>query len=963
MKSSENILLGVLLVFIFCRGYYGSVRNRKDLCPKIYPWVFVDYRPTGKEEAGRYDKIPNVTFNECIMKCCESDGCNVVFMHKSDCYTLSCKTNEDCIPFYAREHVSMNFKMILVTPVSPAKYWNDVLDLISSSESDDVKEDKVYSLDKICESNNECADNEFCDFEIGICLCSNGFQLDDTKKICLSNTGTVGIGLNVSGYDVDEVNNVIPEQQQQQQQLDTFKKILVESESQKPPEIKHLVVSVLSKTLRLPENEATLSAYTVPADDTGRSYQYEWSLISKTQGSGQTVSMNDQNGSTLKLSNLVEGLYMFKVTVTSTGTFGETQANVTVLPPQRINTPPKAIILPSSLVVKLPNTVAVLDGSSSRDDTGIVHWRWELQKGQLGYRPHLPPDTPTLQLNDLQIPGNYTFKLTVMDAWNATDSTTANITVMRVPDYPPEANAGQDMVVYLPVKNVTLNGSLSTDDHGIVAWEWTKSSSDQNKAVDIQDTRTPYPRLSNLEEGLYTFVLRVTDNANQTSSPSEVHVFVKPPTNKPPVAIAGKNVTLSLPQTWTLLDGSKSSDDIGIEKWKWYQISGPSNVHFNKVNESRTNVTELTKGIYVIGLIVTDGNGNNASDIIKITVYQNKNTPPKANAGGDKTVVLPVSAIVLNGSLSWDDLAIVKWDWIREPNSLAAGNIILNSDHSSVLIVTNIVEGRYVFRLKVTDDQGASSEDTVSVNVKPDPIAMSIVSLTLYIEASRLTQNQADEVILKLGMLLPTGSQLKVRKWTEEQNSKRAQLHFFVDDNKNKTLPGPDVVSMLKAKLKQDSSLLQLSVDIIQTTVCQNNCSGHGICEEETRICVCEAFWMHNLYRTLFGDGESNCEWSILYVVIILVAMFVTTVFCFWSIACFCNRMCTTKQKVKKYKLVGVDEDGHSMKSAMSHLELSDTDSDSDVLLDVRKAKMNQSSLSNKFLNASRYKKNKRIIA
>lgn len=37
-------------------------------------------------------------------------------------------------------------------------------------------------------------------------------------------------------------------------------------------------------------------------------------------------------------------------------------------------------------------------------------------------------------------------------------------------------------------------------------------------------------------------------------------------------AIAGKNVTLSLPQTWAMLDGSKSSDDIGIEKWNWYQI-------------------------------------------------------------------------------------------------------------------------------------------------------------------------------------------------------------------------------------------------------------------------------------------------------------------------------------------------------------------------------------------------------
>ncbi|XP_025410530.1 dyslexia-associated protein KIAA0319-like protein isoform X2 [Sipha flava] len=874
-----------------------------------------------------------------------------------------CNTNYDCGPVYAKEQIpNVEFKMILVAPVPPTSNWNDIVD--NSLESNDSKEDKIYSLDKICESNNDCTENEFCDSVIGICICANGFQLDNSKQYCLSTTGNMASVLNNSGYDITDVANYISSeqpQQLQQSQLDTFKKVLAESESQKPPEIKHLVVSVLSKTLRLPENEATLSAYTVPADDTGHSYQYEWSLISKTQGSGQAVSMNDQNGSTLKLSHLVEGLYTFKVTVTGTGTFGETQANVTVLPPQRINTPPKAVILPSSLVVKLPNTVAVLDGSSSLDDTGIVHWRWELQKGQLGYRPHLPPDTPTLQLNDLQIPGNYTFKLTVMDAWNATDSTTANITVMRVPDYPPEANAGQDMVVYLPVKNVTLNGSLSTDDHGIVAWEWTKSSSDQNKAVDIQDTRTPYPRLSNLEEGLYTFVLRVTDNANQTSSPSEVHVFVKPPTNKPPVAIAGKNLTLSLPQTWALLDGSKSNDDIGIQKWKWYQISGPSNVHFNKGNESRTNVTELTKGIYIIGLTVTDGNGNNASDIVKLTVYQNKNTPPKANAGGDKTVILPVSAIILNGSMSWDDLAIVKWDWTREPNSLAAGRIILNTDHSPVLIITNIVEGRYVFRLKVSDDQGASSEDTVSVNVKPDPIAKSIVSLTLYIEASHLKQNQADEVILKLGMLLPSGSQLKVRQWTEEQNSKRAQLHFFVNDNKNKTLPGPDVVSMLKAKLKQDSSLLQLSVDNIQTTVCQNNCSGHGICEEETRVCVCEAFWMHNLYRTLFGDGESNCEWSILYVVIILVAMFVTTVFCFWSIACFCNRICSSKQKIKKYKLVGVDEDNHSMKTSMTHLELSDTDSDSDVLLDVRKAKLNQSN--NKFLSSSRYKKNKRVNA
>lgn len=42
--------------------------------------------------------------------------------------------------------------------------------------------------------------------------------------------------------------------------------------------------------------------------------------------------MNDQNGGSLKLSHLIEGVYTFKVTVTAPGAYGETTANVTVLP-------------------------------------------------------------------------------------------------------------------------------------------------------------------------------------------------------------------------------------------------------------------------------------------------------------------------------------------------------------------------------------------------------------------------------------------------------------------------------------------------------------------------------------------------------------------------------------------------------------------------------------------------------
>lgn len=43
---------------------------------------------TGKEEAGLYEKVANVTLNGCIVKCCESENCNAVFMNKNDCYTV-----------------------------------------------------------------------------------------------------------------------------------------------------------------------------------------------------------------------------------------------------------------------------------------------------------------------------------------------------------------------------------------------------------------------------------------------------------------------------------------------------------------------------------------------------------------------------------------------------------------------------------------------------------------------------------------------------------------------------------------------------------------------------------------------------------------------------------------------------------------------------------------------------------
>jgi hypothetical protein len=83
----------------------------------------------------------------------------------------------------------------------------------------------------------------------------------------------------------------------------------------------------------------------------------------------------------------------------------------------------------------------------------------------------------------------------------------------------------------------------------------------------------------------------------------------------------------------------------------------------------------------------TAGTNDNAKSNL-LSCFTDKNAKPKADAGPDQVIVLPVSVITLNGSQSSDDLGIVKWEWIRESSSLALGRVIDNSDHSPVLLVT-----------------------------------------------------------------------------------------------------------------------------------------------------------------------------------------------------------------------------------------------------------------------------------
>jgi dyslexia-associated protein KIAA0319-like protein len=73
---------------------------------------------------------------------------------------------------------------------------------------------------------------------------------------------------------------------------------------------------------------------------------------------------------------------------------------------------------------------------------------------------------------------------------------------------------------------------------------------------------------------------------------------------------------------------------------------------------------------------------------LKISISTEKNAAPVARIfGGNRNLTLPLSVLVLNGTSSSDDLAIVSYSWTKESDSLAVGNVIGTSDHEAVLMV------------------------------------------------------------------------------------------------------------------------------------------------------------------------------------------------------------------------------------------------------------------------------------
>uniref|UniRef100_A0A8C4NMS8 KIAA0319 like n=1 Tax=Eptatretus burgeri TaxID=7764 RepID=A0A8C4NMS8_EPTBU len=766
------------------------------------------------------------TWERCQEECCLLPACNVAWMHGGLCYATQCHRVPEC-HFMLTERTS---KMAIVGDRMPY-------------DIDWPNEHTVLEMEEMAINMSVPSESQFADSQTP------------------SMTNEVNVPVN--GSDAQVSTNTCSK---------TFPTVHAQE----------LVVSAGKNViLTLPKNEVELNAFTIPEPDKGK--KSLWMVLNVQ------VPYLDQRAILCLHEQLSVGVYQFRVTVSGDNKRGEAFVNVTVNPVPRVNQPPVAIATPETQELSLPNSSAYIDGKQSSDDDRIVSYHWEKIKGPLlGTKAFA--DTSTLHLSNL-VPGNYTFRLTVLDSDGISNSTTANVTVSKAVDYPPTANAGPNQEITLPQNSIILNGNQSSDDHGIVSFEWALSLKTKSKVLDMQGVQTPYLQLSAMKEGDYTFQLTVTDINGQHNT-AEVTVIVQPENNAAPQAVAGPDKELTYPVDGTTLDGSHSSDDQNIASYHWESISGPSKVHLENADNAVATVSSLKTGSYVFMLTVRDSHGLLGTDKVTVTVKEESNQLPSANAGGRKVLVLPNSTVVLDGSRSTDDQRIVSYLWSRDSSSPAAGEVVNGSNKLPVLLVTNLVEGSYIFHLKVTDSSGKSNEDSATVEVKADPRGNEMVELVLDVSVQRLTEQQKALLIRQLSVMLGVLDKDVHVQTIRRFSQTSTQIIFYVlEETPNKIFKGTDIARTLQHLLqKEKADFLAFRVLRVDTFLCQLQCSAHGSCNSFSKRCACHPFWMENFVRVYFGDGESNCDWSVLYVTLTSFLVLVSFALLIWLVLCCCRK-------------------------------------------------------------------------
>ena len=445
----------------------------------------------------------------------------------------------------------------------------------------------------------------------------------------------------------------------------------------------------------------------------GAPIRYSWAQLI-----GTSVSLDKYVGDKVQfiapeIGDVSSELLSFQVTGYSEGNgWASDIAMVKVLP---FNGPPIADAGPDQTVSQ--NVFVNLIGSGTDPEDNKLRFQWSQLSG----------DKVTLYQRTLQevyfvspfIESNsedLVFQLKVTDSDGNFDTDTATVTVSKQ-NHPPNANAGPDRRV-ISESSVTVTGVGVDPDGDPITYSWKQLSGDK-LAFDGSKSVISFtaPKVSSGETKRLILQLTVTDSLGQSDT-DRLTLLVVPENNKPrvdagPDQVINENTVGSvfctafdiensvLTYTWT----SASSD------LKFDTPSNPGSTFMapSVVDSKNIELTcSVSDGVFTV------------SDSLTLTVQNTLSMPIAANAGPDQIVNEKVK-VSLDGSESFDpENQIMYYSWTQTSGE----SVIIDSATSvtpsfkSPTVANNEIKV-LVFELKVYDDYGRESFDTVVITVDP----------------------------------------------------------------------------------------------------------------------------------------------------------------------------------------------------------------------------------------------------
>lgn len=168
------------------------------------------------------------------------------------------------------------------------------------------------------------------------------------------------------------------------------------------------------------------------------------------------------------------------------------------------------------------------------------------------------------------------------------------------------------------------------------------------------------------------------------------------------------------PSTATITASAISAPGHSITTYAWTQVSGPNTAGITSPSTASTGLTGLIDGVYIFRITVTQDDAQISTDDVQVTV-SSVNIVPTADAGADEGIVLPTNTATLDGTGSTDiDGTIVTYGWSQISGPASS---IVSASSATTVVNGLVVPGSYVYQLSVTDNNGATNTDTITVTV------------------------------------------------------------------------------------------------------------------------------------------------------------------------------------------------------------------------------------------------------